>query len=84
MAEIPELTMGALRRWVDHGIWPGSFLTSVLQDNLFQSVHRADEENRAALGALVVYIFNNVPVACWGSEESMLEWQAYRQNQKRS
>jgi hypothetical protein len=71
---IPEPTRAALDRYVDHQILPGGFLMSVLSNNLFSAVARADNENLEALPELVRYIYNHCPSACWGSEGKVYEW----------
>jgi len=72
--KIPGPTMGALQRYLDHGIMPGGFLTAVLQNDLKESMYRADDGNRAALAHLVRYLYNYVPMAAWGSPERVMEW----------
>ena len=66
--------MGAIHRYIDHGIPPGSFLTAVIENNLSEAVGRADDENCANLPAFVAYFYNEAPSPCWGSREKRLAW----------
>jgi len=66
---IPELTLAALDRYVNHGILPGGFLVKVLSNDLFGAVGRADKENLAALPEIVQYIYCELPADAWGSHE---------------
>lgn len=73
-SKIPSRTIEALDRYVHHRIKPGHFLTAVLTNNLFDAIERADRENMDALGEIVRYVWNQIPLACWGSKEKMDEW----------
>lgn len=62
---------GALERYLNNGIMPGSFLTAVLENNLSEAFGRADHENEANLKNIVGYVYNNLPSGCWGSREKV-------------
>lgn len=66
--------MGAIQRYIEHRIPPGSFLTAVIENNLSEAVGRADDENCANLPAFVAYFYNEAPGMCWGSREKRLAW----------
>jgi hypothetical protein len=66
--------MEALNRYVEHHIPTGSFLNAVLENNLKESIQRADEENLAALVSIVAYCYNEIPGPCWGSKEHVNRW----------
>lgn len=46
---IPDYMVGAARRYIMNGIPPGSFLTSVICNDLREAVANADDENAARL-----------------------------------
>lgn len=71
---IPKYTQEALDRYVNQRIMPGSFLQSVLSNQLFDAVARADRENLAALKDICLYIYNELPGDCWGTRERMMDW----------
>lgn len=75
---LPEHIMPALQRYIDHGYQPGSFLTSVLCNDLKGAISNADHMSLAGLPALVSYIYNNCPIECWGSEENMISYMQER------
>lgn len=68
---IPAHTKGALDRYVNHGLLPGDFLMSVLTNDLFGAVARADSANRAALPEICSYVYNELPSDCWGSPDKV-------------
>lgn len=74
MATIPQRTLEALRRYVDHHVPTGGFLRAVLENDLSESIGRADPENMAALTDIVAYVFWEVPAKCWGSPERVSAW----------
>lgn len=65
---------GALERYLNNGIMPGSFLTAVLENNLVEAFGRADYENSANLKNIVGYIYNNLPANSWGSKDKIQEY----------
>lgn len=69
----PDL-YGALERYLNHGIMPGSFLTAVLQNNLAEACGRADSSNSSNISNIVGYIYNHLPSNSWGSAEKVQEY----------
>ncbi len=65
---------GAIMRWIDHGIPPGSFMHAVLTNNLKETLARADSINREQLHGLVSWFYNEAPSNCWGSEDKVSKW----------
>ena len=71
---IPERMMGGIRRYIEHGIPPGDFLTAVICNDLKEAIGRADDENIKNIPAYVAYFYNEAPAPCWGSIELMQSW----------
>ena len=71
---VPEHSTGGLVRWAVYGIRPGSFLTSVLSNDLFDAMGQADECNRDCLFNIVQFVFCDMPGGCWGSKEKVSVW----------
>lgn len=71
---IPEHTLASLQRYATEGVPTGSFLRSVLSNDLFGAFSRADLENQRAIGAIVTYVYNEMPSGCWGSREIYHRW----------
>ena len=68
--------MEAVRRYVDHGIEPGDFLSAVICNDLKAAVAHADDGNMANLPAFVGYFYNEAPQGCWGSNAKMVAYMA--------
>ena len=60
-AAIPELTQAAILRYVLQNIKPGSFLTAVLCNDLYNATGRADATNLVALPLIVRWFANKYP-----------------------
>lgn len=73
---IPEYMMAGLKRYIDDHCGTGHFLMAVLENNLKEAVHRADEHNLENLPAYVHYLYNKAPSQCWGSPEKVSKWLA--------
>jgi len=71
---IPERMLGALQRYIDHGIPPGDFLTAVLSNDLREACTRADDENQQLIYEYVKFLYNYAPLGCWGSRENFHSW----------
>jgi hypothetical protein len=71
---IREDWFGALERYLNQGISPGSFMTAVLENDLANAVGRADHQNLANLSNIVGYIYNHLPLSSWGSPEKVAKW----------
>lgn len=79
----PSLNIvGGFKRWVEEGIYPGSFTTSVLENNLHQAYARADYTNKPILGSIIKWVYWNLPANCWGSKEKMKEWKQKKDDQR--
>lgn len=62
----PDAIMDGARR--------GSFLMSLMRNELVQSYQHADDENRAALEDWVRWLYNEVPGNAWGSAAAVQAW----------
>ena len=66
---IPDGVLCAIKRYVEHGVEPGSFTRAVLENNLVQSFNKADEESYRKLKDICKYIYLCMPAEIWGSKE---------------
>lgn len=71
---IPEYMIGGLRRYIEHGISPGDFLTALLSNDLRHTFARADMENSAVVGNYVRFLYAYAPSECWGSPAHFDAW----------
>jgi len=71
---LPKNLRAGMNVWVDHGILPGHFLTTVIHNDLKETFARADALNRERIFDIVSFFYNEVPWACWGTKEKVQEW----------
>ena len=71
---IPDRMMPGIKRYIEHGIKPGNFLTAVICNDLSKACGQADNENLANLSAYPCYFYNEAPSNCWGSTDKMEKW----------
>lgn len=70
----PERFRGGIERYLKHRIAPGSFLRSVLENDLMGAVGHADEESARELKALVQWLWQEMPSNLWGTKERVVAW----------
>ena len=75
---IPDRMQGGLERYIQNRMSPGSFLRSILENDLRGACSCADSENRTILFNYVNYLYNEAPRQCWGSFERVSAWLAGR------
>ena len=75
-SSIPEHCQDGLKRYIEDGIPPGSFLTAVLENNLVEAFGRADHINRDHIRDYCMWLYNEAPAVprSWGSREIVSKW----------
>lgn len=73
-SKLPSHIQGGARRYIEHGVKPGDFLTAVICNDLKESFGRADEINTARMFDIVDFFYNEAPAGCWGSKGRMKDW----------
>ena len=71
---LPQSLRAGMRRYIEHGVIPGGFLTAVLADSLSDAMSRADKANRERLYDIVSFVYNEAPGDCWGSRAKVKAW----------
>jgi len=71
---IPPHMLLALQRYAASGLPVGDFLRAVICNDLKEACGRADDTNQPILPAYVAWLYNEAPMACWGSEQRHLQW----------
>jgi len=71
---LPRHMHDAIRMYVLDRVEPGSFLASVLCNDLKNAVASADAMNKAKLVEWVQYCTWYLPSICWGSPERVSAW----------
>jgi len=72
--ELPDYMIDGLVRYIVHGIEPGGFLSSVLENDLAWAAARADAVNRRNLFRYASFLLYGAPNGCWGSKSKVQEW----------
>lgn len=71
---IREDMLDGIKRYIEYGIPPGSFLSGIISNDLREAVSSADDENLHNIPAFLAYFYNEAPSSCWGSPEQMKNW----------
>jgi hypothetical protein len=71
---LPSHCQEGMKRYIEHGIAPGSFLEAVITNNLVEAFARADFTNRQNIERYVAFLWNECPIGAWGSEKVYQEW----------
>ena len=76
--KIPDYTLESLQRYYQYGLPPGSFLTALLQNDLFGAMATADEYNKEALQDICSFIYWEFPAETYGSEYKVLAYMSQK------
>lgn len=71
---LPFHMQAEAREYIERGIQPCLFLQKVFANDLVHAFEEADDINTAYMRTYAVML-HNAPMACWGSEEKVIEWQ---------
>ena len=80
---IPEYMRDGVRLYLEEGLRPGHFLNAVLENNLVEAAARADRENKHRLLDWATFLYNELPMGCWGSKEKVAAWIKKKREEKR-
>ena len=72
--DVPPHLCEGLGRYVLFGIFPGSFLIAFMSHDFHGVMSYGDDMSIAGLKPTRIFVFNNLPIACRGSEKNMFEW----------
>ena len=75
---IPDHMIGGLRRYIENGIKPGSFLSAVLSNNLRDAVEYADDTNYRRIPDYIQFLYNYAPAGSWGSVKNFYSWMEHK------
>lgn len=71
---LPAHMQEAMQLWIERGIDGGSFMTSVLCNDLMGAIGRADGTNINRLKDYAMFLYNEAPPGCYGSPEKVSAW----------
>ena len=69
-----SLTIETIDNYVKYKYPPGGFVYAVLSNNLMEAFNRADSINTKYMKDIVSYVYNHIPMDCWGSKEIVDKW----------
>ena len=75
----PKHCSEGLKNYVINRINTGGFLHAVLINDLFGAFSRADPTNRNDLHDIIMFIYNELPVKCYGTQEKYEGWLRQRE-----
>lgn len=81
---LPERFAGGVKRFIEQGITPGSFLTAVLENDLKETFAKADTVAIRELPGIVAWLYSYAPADCWGSQENVHAWRMARKKGRAS
>ena len=71
---VPEKYTKPLIIYIQSGREPGSFLQSVLKNDLFEAIARADSLSLHIIDAILGWLSAYAPAPCWMSKENYEAW----------
>ena len=77
--KLPEQYRKEIRRYIEEGFLPGAFLTKVLWNDLISAVSHCSGPLED-MKAVVMWLYNEAPSACWGSPDKVKAWIWEREN----
>jgi hypothetical protein len=66
----------AVQRYIEEGVPTGSFLTALFSNDLIQAFRCADAVNTTAMREWAMFMVNEMPSDCQGSEAKVQAWKA--------
>lgn len=72
--KVPELYVEPLYQWVYHAVKPGTFLESILRNDLMGTMGKSDPKNRQFVFDICRFLINEAPYMCFGDDEHFEAW----------
>ena len=71
---VPEWLPNRVENWIAHGLKPGKFFRSILENDLAGVIGRSDHIGRETLFGIYKMLYNGIPGGIWGSKERVKNW----------
>jgi hypothetical protein len=71
---IPQNMIDSLNKYETEHKETGGFLNAILENNLKETVYKADDNNKKIIPVYIHYIDNNLPAQSWGSKKKVDNW----------
>ncbi len=75
---VPQHMHEGVIRWIENGIYPGSFQRHIFENDFAQAVYHADQTNFNSMGRWACFLASYAPDGSWGSVEAMKAWHEHR------
>ena len=76
---LPEHLREGFKGYLERGENPGGFISQVLHNDLVHSFACADDVCIACMHDIVKFVYNEMPMASWGSRDIMYRWMTHQQ-----
>jgi len=80
---IPEHMVDGVMDYLEFGLEPGGFLRAVLENDLVHAFGCADRTNIHRMEDWASFIYNEMPMAAWGSKKKVDAWIEARREDRR-
>lgn len=81
---LPEHIRDSFKLYLEEGKEPGGFVSKVLENDLIRSFAAADDICIAGMFNIANFVYNEMPLASWGSAENMKEWMLFKREEIRA
>ena len=71
---LPEHCRDGMRRYIEHGVIPESFLQAMICNEFVETCVQADPNNLYELKGCAMFLYWEIPGLAWKSEERMKAW----------
>lgn len=72
--QVPKHIRAGIVNYIESGVPPDSFLSSLIKNNLNDTCANADYINAAHIHSIVAWFVNYAPPACWGHDKAEEWW----------
>jgi hypothetical protein len=77
---IPEHIRFSFENYLIHGIHPGGFVSSIIANDIFNAVYKADNINMTRISNITTWIVINMPTSSIGSYDAIKDWCSDKDN----
>jgi len=82
---LPESAREGMWRYINHGIEPGSFLVSIIQNDFTSAIKRADFQNRQCLEQYADFMLSNhFSLEAFGSQKAYYDWVSHKKEERKN
>ena len=80
---LPSNLQHGIYIWIEHGIRPGDFLWTLINNDFIGICGRADHINQLRFMDLANFMYNQAPSLCWHHKNLIEAWPEYVKNLKK-